>query len=99
MRDLIGRTSDVYAVTAGLSARRVTVRSSGPQTLDVAPESFTAIYVIEGETQINGATVVVNDEPTLTRATAVELDAKPGVEVFVISLRANPIYLPVRQGR
>lgn len=97
--DLIGGSSDVYAVTECLSARRVTVRSTGLQTLSVAPESFTAIYVIEGGVQVNGAMVVANDALTLTDAAVVELAATPGAELFVISLPANPSYLPVRQGR
>jgi redox-sensitive bicupin YhaK (pirin superfamily) len=96
--DLIGGSSDVYAVTEGLTARRVTVRSSGRHTLDVPLENCTALYVIEGEAQVNGAGVTANDALISTHTAAIELDAKAGAEVFIISLPANPSYLPVRQG-
>ncbi len=97
--DLIGGSSEVHAVTEGLSARRVTVRESTRQILDVAPKSFTAIYVIDGEALVNGASVKTNDALTLNHADVVELNAKPGAEIFIISLPANPSYLPVRQER
>ena len=96
--DLIGGSSEINAFTEGLSARRVTVRESNTQSINLSPANFTAIYVIEGDAVINGASVNADEAATLVHSDIVEFDAKPGTEIFIISLPASPSYLPVRQG-
>ena len=96
MIEYVGGRGPVKSNVEGLSVRRLISTTDTTATVDLGPDSYSAVYATAGAATVAGQELGTDDAVILRGTEEIVVEAGAGADLFLISLPAHPSYTPVR---